>query len=207
MADFALSDLLAPSLQVGSTILSAGSQIARGAAGKSIAARRKQEAEYEAAQLDAEAGQSIGVGMAGAQNEVLKAKMVNSKALAQAAASGAGASDPTVMAILARTAGEGAYRASLAMYEGEAQGRLDRMRAAALRYQGDRDVSDAGIAANQANIGAVSTALAGGVKLASMYEKYWSGPKAEAAAGPVAAPASNSGAFLDSGSEIPDIFA
>ena len=123
----ALSDLLGPALQLGSTILGAGSQVARGEAASAIGARRAAEQEFEAKQLETEAEQSRGVGMRAAQDEVLKARLVNNAALARAAASGAGASDPTVMGVLERTAGMGAYRASLAMYEGEAQARRELM--------------------------------------------------------------------------------
>lgn len=178
----ALSDLLAPSLQIGSTILSAGSQLARGSAARTVASRRKAVGEYEAQQLEQEAAQSRGVGMRGAQDEALKAQLVNSSALARAAASGAGASDPTVLAILARTSGEGAYRQAVAMYEGEAQARLDLMKASALRTEGNISESDAMASERASKTGAVATALSGGARTLSMYDKYWAGrPKPSSA--------------------------
>ena len=175
----ALSDLLGPALQIGSTILSVGSQVAKGEAASAIGARRAAEQRFEAEQLDTEAEQSRGVGLRAAQDETLKAQLVNSSALARAAASGAGASDPTVMSILERTAGMGAYRASLAMYEGEAQARLDRTKASALRYEADTNISDAAAAKTQANMGAVSTLLSGATKGLSMYDKYYAGPQSD----------------------------
>src|SRR5204863_7102116 len=99
--------------------------------------------------------------------------VVNSLALARAAASGAGASDPTVLHVLAQTSGEGAYRQALAMYEGEAQARLDKMRAAATRFEGETAESDAAMAKRQYNIGALNTVLTGGIKTASMFDRYF----------------------------------
>lgn len=199
-----LAEYLPGALQLSSTILNAGSQVARGRAMQTVAARRKGALDFEAAQQELAAQDSSGVAMRAAQDDILKARTVNSTALARAAASGAGASDPTVMAVLSRTAGEGAYRSALSMYEGEAQARLDRLRAAALRYQGEVGVADAEEAASLSGLGVASTLLAGGVKVASMYDKYWSGPRATTtdAVMPLARTPSASGAWLDAGTDI-----
>ena len=201
----ALSDALPEALQLSSTILNVGSQVARSRALRTVGARRKAALEFEAGQQEIAAQESSGVALRAAQDEILRARTVNSTALAKAAASGAGASDPTVMAVLSRTAGEGAYRSALAMYEGEAQARLDRMRAAALRYQGDVGEADAAQAAQQSGIGVGSTLLSGGVKLISMYEKF-NPMSAKAAVAeavmPLARVPSASGAWLDAGTEI-----
>ena len=154
-----LSDLLPLSLQVGSTILGAGSQIARGQALSAIGARRAAEQQYEAKQLEAEAEQSRGVGLRAAQDQTRRGVLVNSAALARAAASGAGASDPTVMAVMERTAGMSAYRSALAMYEGEAQARLDVTRAGALNYEAGTNLEDAQAGKTAAGFGAASTLL------------------------------------------------
>lgn len=208
MADeFSLSDLFAPSLQIGSTILTAGSQLAKGQAAKTVAARRQVSDEYEAQQLEAEAQQSRSIAMRSAQDQTLSTEMVNSTALARAAASGAGASDPTVMNVIARTAGAGAYRAAVQMYEGEAQARLDTMKAQALRYEGATGVSDANTAATFAGVGAAATALSGAAKGMSMFGKYWSGPTARGSAATtmptasVATGRSGGSGWLDAGTE------
>lgn len=205
----ALSDYLPLALQASSTILSAGSQLVRGEAYRTIAARRKAALDFEAKQLDVEAEQASGIGMRGAADEVRKAKLVQSATLARAAASGAGASDPTVMGIIARTGGEGAYRSALAMFEGESQARLDRLRAAGARYEGDIGVADSETAARQTRQAAGSTLLSGALRAASLYDKYWTGPRkdsdsatTETATTPASAPAS--GSWLDAGTEIYD---
>jgi len=169
---------LSEALQGGGTLLNTSAQIAKGNAALQVAQGRKIASEYEAGQLDTEAGMSRGVGMRNAADVARSVELINSAALARAAASGAGASDPTVMNVLAKTAGEGAYRQTLAMYEGEAQARLDTMRAGALRYEGDLSVSEAKTAKQSTNIGAASTLLTGGANMMSMFSKYWSGPSA-----------------------------
>lgn len=201
----AISDFLPQSLNVASTILNVGSQVAKANSLRTVATRRKEAGDFEAKQQEIAAQESSGIAMRAAQDEILKARLVNSTALARAAASGAGASDPTVMAVLARTAGEGSYRAAVAMYEGEAQARLDRMRAAALRYQGDVGVADAEEAAGATMLGVGSTLLTGGIRALSMHDKYWSGPQSETAAVmPLSRTPSASGAWLDAGTSIPE---
>jgi len=200
MADsLPLSDLLAPSLQAGATILSAGGQYARGQAAKSIAAQRAAVDEYEAKQLEQEAASSRGVGMRAAQDQIVNTEMINSTALARAAASGAGASDPTVMAIISRTAGMGAYRASLANYEGEAQARLDIMRAGALRYEGQAGIAGAAAGAQAADIGAGATLLSGAAKLSSMKDRFFTSPTTGNTTMPQI---SDNGSFLDAGTQV-----
>lgn len=196
----ALSDLLPTVLQLGATVLNAGSQVAKGNAAKTVGNRRQALAEFEASQLEQSATESRGVGMRGQQSQQHQTALVASQALARAAASGAGASDPTVLSIIARTAGEGSYRAALQLYEGSAQARLDTLRAAGLRYQGDTSAADASVAAGQANMGALMAAITGGSKALdvytrtvpsspktalsdgeqTMYQKYWSGPATDA---------------------------
>lgn len=171
----ALSDFLAPSLQIGSTILKAGSQQADIYSSLLVAKRRQALGEYEAQQLEQEAEQARGVGMRGAADEALKTEYMNSTALARAAASGAGSSDPTVMNVISRTAGEGAYRSALAMYEGESQARLDVQMAAAKRYEGSLSLRDWN-ADKVAGLNVANTLLTGGVKALSMYDKYFAGP-------------------------------
>lgn len=175
----ALSDLLGLGLQIGSTVMGAGSQVARGEAAQAIGARRAAEQQYESKELEAEAASSRGVGLRAAQDQVRNAMFVNSAALARAAASGAGASDPTVMTVISRTAGEGAYRAALAMYEGEAQARLDLAKAGAMNFEARTNLSDAALAREQANMGAASTVLTGATRAMSLYQKYWAGPVAQ----------------------------
>lgn len=171
----ALSDMLGPALQIGSTILSADSQYEKGNAGVVVANRRRAMDEFQAQQLETEAGQSKAVSQVQAGDIARQVAIVQSATLARAAASGAGAQDPTVLNVMARTGAEGAYRQAVALYEGEAQARIDLARAGAARFEGQTNVSDAAAAKRQADIGAGATVLAGGAKALSMYDKYYSG--------------------------------
>ena len=75
------------------------------------------------------AGVVVAASQRQANEELRQADLVASRALAVAAASGGGVSDPTVVDILARTRGEGVYRASQALYEGEERSRSIRISA------------------------------------------------------------------------------
>ena len=78
---------------------------------------------YNASQARIAAGQAAAAGQVGASEEMRSAMLVNSTALARAAASGAGASDPTIINMMAQTQGRGAYLAGLKLYSGEEQQR------------------------------------------------------------------------------------
>lgn len=77
------------------------------------------------------AGRTAGVVVAASQRvaheERRQADLAASRALAVAAASGGGVSDPTVVDTLVRIRGEGALRASVALYEGEERARQIRI--------------------------------------------------------------------------------
>lgn len=65
-----------------------------------------------------------------ALEERRQADLVASRALAVAASSGGGVSDPTVVRILSMTKGEGVYRANVALFEGAERARQMRIEAA-----------------------------------------------------------------------------
>lgn len=111
------------------TVLSAGSQVMGG-----ISARRAGDAT--AAQADVAAGQVQASSQRVAAEQERKTKLVSSRAQAVAAASGAGATDPTVLDTIGRIASEGAYRSELALYEGNTQAAALRARGEAARYEG-----------------------------------------------------------------------
>ncbi len=194
----ALSDLLGPALQIGSTILNVGAQLSKASATRAIGARRQAASQFEAEQFKQAAELASGVGLRAAQDQTIQARLVNSTALARAAASGAGASDPTVMNILARTGAEGAYRSAVAMYQGEAQARMDRLRAAAAQYEGATVASDSKAASRISEMGAASTILSGGVRALTMYERFF--PQ-DMVKNPSGLEAGTNGGWIDAGSE------
>lgn len=121
---------------VGGTLLSmkGAGDAARAA---KIAGRRDRVAkEFEAEQLREQAGQALAVSQRAALEQQRQGRLMASRALAVAAASGGGASDPTVVNLMAGADGEAAYRSAIALYEGEDRARKLRMGAAASRYEG-----------------------------------------------------------------------
>ena len=93
-------------------------------------------AQFKAGQLEQKAGQQRAVSQRKADTARRSARYAESRALALAAASGGGASDPTVVNIMAGIAGEGELAAQYALYEGEEQARGSEMSATASRYEG-----------------------------------------------------------------------
>jgi hypothetical protein len=91
---------------------------------------------YAADNAEIAGGQAVAASQRKAQEELKRSRYIQSDALAKAAASGAGASDPTVVDIISRIAGEGAYRSSLALYEGAEANRAYQIKADNLRYEG-----------------------------------------------------------------------
>ena len=167
---------LAPGLAAGGTVLQTAGYLDAARATKQMAVRRKQAAEFAALQLEQNAGQELAAGQMGAEEARRQGKILGSNILARAAASGGGASDPTVVNLIAKTAGEASYRAALASYQGEAAARHLNLQAAGQRYGADLYGADASSAAQAMKGRALQTALISG---GSLYGKYWAGPKGD----------------------------
>ena len=123
-------------LTAGGGLLSAGGTIA----GANSEARSLRE---QAAQLETQAGQDRASSQRAAIEERRRARYIASRGLTLAAATGAGADDPTVVNNFAAIGGEGEYRALTAMFEGEteaqgkeAQARMNRNAAKATKTAG-----------------------------------------------------------------------
>lgn len=134
-------------------------------------------AEYQAAQLNQNAGQSVAAAQRAAAEERHKSRLVQSRALAVAAASGAGASDPTTVNIISDIAAEGHYRGLMDMYAGEDKARLLRAQASGVRYTGAANeragqISAEGsiIAGDSAMLRGLGYGLSGG---SSLFAKYF----------------------------------
>jgi hypothetical protein len=93
--------------------------------------------------------------------------LVASRALAVAAASGAGVSDPTMVRVIANARGEGAVRAATALYEGQARSR----RCAPRRRWGASPVTRRPRRAG-APAGLRLASAGTGSRVASLYSKY-----------------------------------
>ena len=155
----------------------ASGQDLQASAYEDIGQRRAYIAGIEASQHEENAVQQVASSQRTAADEQKHARLVASRALAVAAASGGGASDPTVVGIISRIAGEGTYRSMTALYEGEMAARTSRRQAEAARYGGQIAQIDAQRAAaasrgqasttrNNANINALTDVGK------SLYDKY-----------------------------------
>lgn len=112
----------------------AGSALQAG--GTLVAADARSDAlKGEASQLGYLAGQDRASSQRSAYEERRNARLLQSRALAVAGASGGGVSDPTVVNLMARLSGEGEYRALTALYEGEEQARQREAEAKARRKE------------------------------------------------------------------------
>lgn len=92
--------------------------------------------EFEAKQYEQAAKGQQAVGVHNAQEELRKSKLVQSRALAIAGASGAGVSDPNVNKILGDIAAEGELAAGMHLFNGEEAARGLRLNASVSRWQG-----------------------------------------------------------------------
>lgn len=177
MADMTASQGAGALGGVGS-ILSFIGNMKAGSAANTAGQRAKQAADYQALQMDQNAGQAIAASQRQAMEERRRSALLVSRGIAVAAASGGGVSDPTVTRLLDDIAGEGAYRASVDLYQGEERARALRMGAEAKRFEGD--VAAEG---GRSKENAYSLAAAGGLASAgaSLYGKYgMGGPKKHA---------------------------
>lgn len=149
---------------IGGTLLSAKGQKSAGKAAVQQAEQTSKNeliaAEYEARQADYLAGQAKAVSHREAFEQRKVAALLASKTLANAAGSGAGASDENVVNILNGIYMEGAYRSALAMYEGEEQARSYNVAAQSRRLSG-KSASSAALAEGRSTAKASQTSMFG----------------------------------------------
>ena len=154
---------------VAGTALQYSSQKKAASAERKAAERKQYAANIEAAHMEQQAVLSV----ASAQRQMLaerkNARLVESRAQAVAAASGAGAADNTVVNIISDIAAEGAHRSSLALYDGLERARQLNIGAAVRREGGDIQAEYGMAAAKAHEIGAVGTLFSGA---GSLYAKY-----------------------------------
>lgn len=144
-----------PYVAAASTVIGVGAQIQQGKSQQEqlLQQAADREEDAKAAQADAQRESLI---------ERRKAKNLMSRARAVSAASGAGASDPTVTNILADIDTQGEVNALNALYAGDAMARGLRSGARASR-------NEAAVTRRAASLRAASTALGGAT---SWYQKY-----------------------------------
>lgn len=108
---------------IASTVVQASSTLAAGKAEQQAANARAQGLEHQAAQARQVAGQERATSQRAAIEQRRRGRLLSSRALAVAAASGAGAGDPTVENILGGIGAEGEFRALSELFIGEERAR------------------------------------------------------------------------------------
>ena len=159
MAQFAL---------IAATALKVASSIQEGRVANAIGKAQRTAKDREADQLDANAKNAVAVAQRKMLEERRRGDLIASKALAIAAAGG-GATDKSVVNIISDLKGEGSYRATLALYEGEDKARLLRNQASLTRFEGEQAFEAGKAKKRAANLKAFTEAAIGA---ASMYAKY-----------------------------------
>lgn len=135
----------------------------------------QQAGEFTAEQLRVQEGQAQASSQRTAYFAARDAKYVESAALASAAASGGGASDPTVINTIAQIAAEGAYRQQTALYEGTEKARTLEMQAQASQYEGAvKNQAAKGTAYGQM-LGVGANLLKGYAKDSSLFQRFGAG--------------------------------
>lgn len=151
-------------MAIGPVLYGAGLALnAYGSMGANRAARAQARRERAVAAVQAQ--QVRASGQRAAFEEQRQARLVRSRALALAAASGAGASDKGATDILAGIDAEGAYRAAVRLYDAENEARIIEMTGNSRARAADDQASAIGI-------GAFGDFLSGA---GSMYLRYGGG--------------------------------
>lgn len=133
--------------------------------------------EFNAEQARRDAGVVVAISQRHAAEQRRQMRLNASRTLAVAAASGAGASDVTVMNLIADTEAEGQYRANVALYEGEAEARRLQTEAALSGLRGEQALIAGGEQQAGYYLSAGGTLLQGATNLLAptLYSKYGGG--------------------------------
>lgn len=162
-------------LEAGGAFLEIMGTLEQGKLARIQSERRQVYAQFNKQEAEKRAGAAIAISQRQAGEERRKAEYEASRALAVAAASGAGVSDPTIVRLIANVKGEGAYRANVALYEGEARARQLRLAGFTSNFN-DSNIVEAGY-----KMAASAIALRTGI---SLYAKYgMSGPGTKSTGG------------------------
>jgi hypothetical protein len=142
---------------------------------------QQQAANYQADRMDERANAERASSQRVEMNERKRERLVQSNLQARAAASGAGAIDPTTIDLAEDIAAEGDYRARTALFEGEERGRGLNNQAELRRYEGQQAAEGAEDMAGAMRFGAAGQGVAGigsafsGGGMGSLFSKFGGG--------------------------------
>lgn len=163
--DASTVNMLGTALNASGSFMGAQNSSDYGAAAEAAALATAQQLRQRAGQVQASAQRA-------AFSVDREASYTASRALAVAAASGGGASDPTVVSLIAKNAGEFAYRRATALYNGEDEARTMNMKADVTEYEGKVKNQVARSEANAKMMQGGATLLKGYAKGSSLFERF-----------------------------------
>lgn len=163
-------------LPIAAAAVSIAGNLSSAAASRQQGRMAQQEAEYEAEQDRVNANTALASSQLAAQEERRQGELVQSRAIALMAASGGGVTDPGNVTLLARNAGETAYRSAVALYKGEDEARTLRARAGAAVYSGQSAKDSANARARASNVRAFGDLLQGGSSLNTRFAEQAPAP-------------------------------
>ena len=152
-------------LSVASTVMQARNTAAAGRAEQEAAVARAQGLEHQAAQGRQIAGQERATAQRAAMEQRRQGRLLSSRALARAAASGAGAGDPTVELILGDIGAEGEFRAKSELFIGEERARGFETQADLLIFESEQERRGGRTARKASERQAFTQLLGGGAKI------------------------------------------
>ncbi len=138
----------------------------------------RQAAQFQAAQYQQNANSAAASSQRTAFDVNRQTQFVTSRALAVAAGSGGGASDPTVVNLIARDAGQGAYESAAALYGGADRARLDTEQAGAKEFEGKNTELNSFEVGAAGYVGGATNLLRSQARGASLMQRFGgSGPQ------------------------------
>lgn len=150
-----------------STAVQAASTLVAGKAEQAAGRARQQALEHQAAQARQIAGQERAASQRAAFEKRREGRLLSSRALARAAASGAGAGDPTVENILGDIGAEGEFRALTELFLGEERARNLETQAALKIFEGTLERRAGDVARRASRVTAFAQVLGGGAFIAT----------------------------------------
>lgn len=151
------------------SIVSASGKASAGNAGMDAAYAQRESMQYEADQARVNAGQAQAAVQRAAADQRRQGALVQSRALALAAAGGGSTTDPGIVNLISGNAGEIAYRSAVALYEGEDKARSLEALAKGREYSGAMAVRSAEDRKKAAMVGAFGDLVKGGASLYSAF--------------------------------------
>lgn len=156
---------IATAVSIVSTVLTVTNTLSAGKAEQQAANSRAAALEHQAKQTEQAAGQERAASQRASSEQRRQARLVESQAIARAAASGAGVADPTVENILGEIGQEGEFRALSELFIGEERARGLETQAAGNVFEAAQQRTAGAVALSSSRTKAFAQGLAGGTNL------------------------------------------